>query len=119
MALELVIEGDQRGRTIGYPTANFRASDTLSPGFGVYAVRVTLSDQRGFMGVMNYGSRPTVDGSQNLFEVYLFDFSEDLYGHNSEVELVTKLRDEKKFEGLDALVTQIQNDVNAAREILG
>ena len=113
-----VIQGDKRGRTIGFPTANFQASKTLSPARGVYAVRISLADDRRFTGVMNFGSRPTVDGGQELFEVHLFDFDEDLYGQTLKVELVRKIRDEQKFEGLDALVAQIQSDAQNAREIL-
>jgi len=114
----IVIQGDQRGRTLGFPTANFREPPTVTPSFGVYAVQVSLDRGRRYDGVMNYGSRPTVQGTENLFEAHIFDFDEDIYGQKIRVELKKKIRDEKKFESLDALVEQIGQDVLAARESL-
>jgi riboflavin kinase/FMN adenylyltransferase len=114
----IVIQGDQRGRTLGFPTANFREALTVTPSFGVYAVRVSLNNGSRYDGVMNYGSRPTVSGGEKLFEAHIFDFDEDIYGETIRVELRNKIRDEKKFESLDALVEQITHDVLAARELL-
>lgn len=114
-----VIEGDKRGRTLGFPTANFLSPKTISPARGVYAVRIELQDERVFDGVMNFGARPTVDGGQELFEAHLFDFEGDLYGKEISVELLHRIRAEQKFDDLNALVAQIQRDANKARELLG
>jgi len=114
----VVIKGDQRGRTVGFPTANFQAPNTITPSLGVYAVHVCLADGRRRKGVMNYGSRPTVDGSRKLFEAHIFDFDEDIYGQNIEIQIFEKIRDEKKFSGVDELVAQIRQDADQAREML-
>lgn len=112
--------GDQIGRTIDFPTANLLLKRLVSPVKGVYAVDFTVlgqgaqSTQR-FNGVANVGSRPTVKGTQVRLETHVFDFSGDLYGQRVSVILRHKIRDEKKFAGLDALRAQIAKDVEAAR----
>jgi riboflavin kinase/FMN adenylyltransferase len=109
-----VEEGDRRGRTIGFPTANIALGDHLRPAPGVYAVEV-----EGFgAGVANLGWRPTVQGRDLRFEVHLFDFAGDLYGRTLQVALVAYLRGEQKFAGLDALKAQIAEDASRARELL-
>jgi len=108
--------GDQRGRTIGFPTANISLGDYCRPQFGVYAVRFNVNGCR-YDGVANVGIRPTVDGITERLEVHIFDFSEDVYGEVAEVEFVAFLRPEQKFNGLDALKAQIGQDVFAAREV--
>ena len=113
-----VIKGDQRGRTVGFPTANFQAPVTMTPPYGVYAVYVVLPDGRRMPGVMNYGSRPTVDGHSELFEAHIFDFEETIYGEHIEVELHARIREEQKFSGVDELIQQIAADAKSAREIL-
>jgi len=112
-----VEQGDQRGRTIGFPTANVALGEHLRPRFGVYAVRA-LVDGRWRDGVANLGRRPTVGKLQENFEVHLFDFAGDLYGQVLRVAIVDFIRPEMKFSGLDALKAQIANDCQAARGIL-
>lgn len=112
-----VLKGKQLGRTIGSPTANIALKRVKSPLHGVYAVRVTGGGLSDAPGVANVGVRPTVnDGTLANLEVHLFDFDGDLYGERLDVEFVIKLRDEKKFESLDALKAAIAVDQQAARE---
>ena len=111
-----VLKGKQLGRTIGSPTANIALKRVKSPLHGVYAVRVSGSGLSNVAGVANVGVRPTVnDGTLANLEVHLFDFDGDLYGERLSVEFMTKLRDEKKFESLDALKAAIAADQQAAR----
>lgn len=110
-------KGDQRGRTIGFPTANVALGEHLRPRFGVYAVRA-LVNGKWLAGVANLGKRPTVGKLQENFEVHLFDFAGDLYGQVLRVQLVDFIRPEMKFSGLDALKAQIAADGQAARRIL-
>jgi riboflavin kinase/FMN adenylyltransferase len=116
--LEPVARGEQRGRTLGFPTLNQVPGDPLPIPHGVYAVRAGVGEAR-FGGVANYGLRPTVGGQTAVLETYLFGFSGDLYGHLVEVFPVQKLRDERKFATLEALKAQIALDVAAARTALG
>jgi riboflavin kinase/FMN adenylyltransferase len=109
--------GDQRGRTIGFPTANVALGEHLRPRFGVYAVRA-LVDDTWRDAVANLGRRPTFGKLQENFEVHLFDFSGDLYGKTLRVALVDFIRPEMKFAGLDQLKAQIAADGQAARQIL-
>jgi len=116
----LVVRGFQRGRTIGFPTANLATPTEALPADGVYAVRVRLLDTPGdstHPGVMNLGSRPTLRAGRSL-EVHLLDWSGDLYGRTLRVEFVTRLREERRFEHLDALKAQIALDAEAARAAL-
>jgi riboflavin kinase/FMN adenylyltransferase len=113
----VVEQGDQRGRTIGFPTANVALGEHLRPRFGVYAVRA-LVDGQWRNGVANLGKRPTVGKLQENFEVHLFDFSRDLYGQVLRVALIDFIRPEMKFSGLDALKAQIAADGEAARRLL-
>lgn len=111
-----VLKGKQLGRTIGSPTANIALKRVKSPLHGVYAVRVSGSGLSNVAGVANVGVRPTVnDGTLANLEVHLFDFDGDLYGERLSVEFMTRLRDEKKFESLDALKAAIAADQQAAR----
>lgn len=114
-----VQHGDKVGRTIGYPTANIDMGSYLRPAYGIYAVRARLADGRVVDGAANIGIRPTFDPPKELLEVFLFDFAENLYGQTIEVELIAYLRPEAKFDGLDALVTQMDADCAAARVVLG
>ncbi len=111
-----VAHGDERGRAIGFPTANLNLHRRVSPLHGVYAVMVYgLGEPRS--GVANIGNRPTVDGDdRHLLEVHLFDFSRNIYGKHLEVEFCKKLRPEQRFESLEQLGQQIKLDVAAARE---
>jgi len=109
--------GDQRGRTIGFPTANVALGEHIRPRFGVYAVRA-LVDGKWRDAVANLGRRPTFGKLQENFEVHLFDFAGDLYGQTLRVALVDFIRPEMKFAGLDQLKAQIAADGQAARTIL-
>ena len=113
-----VVKGDQLGRTIGYPTANLEIADQekLIPGNGVYAVDVLVNDMKR-KGMMNIGFRPTVGGVFRKIEVNIFDFTEDIYDQRLTVFLKSKLREEKKFNSLDALKIQLGNDALAAKAI--
>ena len=113
--------GNQLGRTLGFPTANIHLRERVSPVAGIFAVRVGLGESEcSWPGVASLGVRPTVNQvSQPLLEVHLFDFEGDLYGRRMAVEFVAKLRDERKFDGLDALKAQMDHDARSAREILG
>jgi riboflavin kinase/FMN adenylyltransferase len=116
-----VEQGDQRGRTIGFPTANLSLGDYLRPAAGVYAVRVAVEGAGPVEwrpGVANLGKRPTFGGEDLRLEVHLFDFAGDLYGKHLRVALVDFLRPERKFAGLDALKAQIAEDAERARRIL-
>jgi riboflavin kinase/FMN adenylyltransferase len=113
----VVEQGDQRGRTIGFPTANVALGEHLRPRFGVYAVRALVDDQWRD-AVANLGKRPTVGKLQENFEVHLFDFTGDLYGKTLRVALVDFIRPEMKFSGLDQLKAQIAADGQSARQIL-
>lgn len=107
----IVMKGKQLGRTIGYPTANIAVLDPvkLIPADGVYAVEVFFNN-KWYGGMLNAGYRPTVDGKTHSIEVHIFDFNEDLYGKNITVRFVDKLRDEIKFNGIDALKNQLEKD---------
>ena len=115
----VVMHGEKRGRTIGFPTANFHLEGQIAPRFGVYAVRVNIvGTPQWHHGVANFGRTPTTGERTPLFEVHLLDFDGDLYGKRIEVGLQAFLRSEQKFDGLDALVAQIGRDAEEARHIL-
>ena len=114
-----VVHGRKLGRELGYPTANVRLGRRLSPVTGIFAVWVHGVGDRPMPGVASLGVRPTVDGVEPLLEAHLFDFDGYLYGRRIEVDFVAKLRDEIKFDGLDALVVQMDADAAQARRILG
>ncbi len=113
-----VIHGDKRGRIIGVPTANIALGDYMRPAFGVYATRTRLPDGRVFDGVASLGVRPMFRTEEPLLEVWLFDFSGDLYGQIIETELVAFLRPEMNFDSLDALKARIDRDAADARAAL-
>ena len=113
-----VEQGDKRGRVLGFPTANLPYKNYLHPKKGVYAVRAGIdrgADTIWQDGVANFGSRPTFDKKDILLEVHLLDGRIDLYGRHLRVALVDYIRDERKFDGLDALKAQISKDSDAAR----
>jgi riboflavin kinase / FMN adenylyltransferase len=113
-----VVPGRRLGRTLGFPTANLRLMRRKSPVWGILAVRVHGIEARPLPGVASLGTRPTVDGIEPLLEAHVFDFSGDLYGRSIEVEFVAKLRDEIKFDSLDALMVQMKVDGARARDLL-
>jgi riboflavin kinase / FMN adenylyltransferase len=117
----VVIEGNKLGRTIGYPTANLQMDnpDKLVPGNGVYAVNCQLEgESRMLKGMMNIGTRPTVDGLNRMIEVNIFDFDEEIYGRHLKVWLKHHLRNEIKFSGIDALKEQLHKDKVKSVEVL-
>jgi riboflavin kinase/FMN adenylyltransferase len=114
----VVMSGDQRGRQIGFPTANVDPGDYLMPLLGVYAVWVGIVDGEKTdwrRGVVNVGRRPTFDGESVTVEVNLFDFEGDLYGRTLRVAFADFIRPEMKFDGIDAIRAQIAADCDAAR----
>lgn len=110
--------GQQRGRSIGFPTANVYLYRRFSPIKGVFAVRVHGIDPKAVAGVANLGTRPTVGGRQLLLEIHLFDFDQSLYGNYVEVEFISRLRDERLFASFSELREQIQQDVLLAKTLL-
>jgi riboflavin kinase/FMN adenylyltransferase len=118
-AIRVIVQrGDARGRALGYPTANLELGDYQRPKYGIYAVRVTLEDGSEHPGVASLGVRPTFDPPQELLEAHLLDFDGDLYGRRIEVALHGFIRDEKKFDGIDALVAEMRDDEAQARKLL-
>ena len=115
-----VIEGDKRGRQIGFPTANIMMNNLIKPDFGVYAVRINYNNET-FNGIANFGVRPTFDETKSLpiLEVHLFNFSDNLYGKEIVISFVDFIRKEKKFNDLESLKSQIQLDINVAKDLLG
>ena len=114
-----VIEGNQLGRTLGYPTANIaiKNHEKLIPGNGVYAVKIKIGEDC-FKGMMNIGFRPTVDGSRLAIEVNIFDFDRDIYHTKIRVYVKYFLRAEQKFSGLNALKAQLARDKEMATQKL-
>jgi riboflavin kinase/FMN adenylyltransferase len=106
-----VVKGKQLGRTIGFPTANIQIDEEykLIPKNGVYIVKSTISDKT-YFGMMNIGTRPTVDGKNLTIEVYFFDFEKDIYDTSITVSILDRIRDEKKFDSFDDLKKQIEKD---------
>ncbi|MDP9082333.1 MAG: bifunctional riboflavin kinase/FAD synthetase [Pseudomonadota bacterium] len=113
-----VVHGSKLGRTLGFPTANLRLRRRKSPVWGISAVWIYGIGSGRRPGVASLGTRPTVHGTEPLLEVHVFDFSGDLYGCSMEVEFVAKLRDEVKFDSVDAMMRQMQIDGAQARDLL-
>ena len=112
-----VVRGRQLGRTLGFPTANLRFP--RKPALqGIYATRVHGIGDAPMASVSSFGTRPTVDGVEPLLEAHLFDFDGDLYGRHIDVEFVARLRDEEKFDSLEALTAQMRQDADNARTLL-
>ncbi len=105
------------GKLLGFPTANVRLYDELCPKTGVYAVIVELSEKR-YKGVANIGYSPTFDDCIYTVEVHILDFNADIYGHRIRINFIDRIRDEKKFSGIEELSKQIQRDVEKARCIV-
>ncbi len=115
-----VIGGYKKGRTIGFPTANlwFENKEKIIPAVGVYAVRVYLKSHA-YIGMMNIGYRPTFSASNELsMEVHIIDFDEDIYDQKVKVECVYRIRDEKKFSGLEELIEQLKKDRDTVSNLL-
>ena len=112
-----VIHGEKRGRDLGYPTANIRLDKNCGLKHGIYAVRVGKGDRR-LEGVASFGRRPTFDNGAPLLEIFLFDFDGDLYGQSLDVAFIAFIRDELKFDSIEALIRQMDDDSKRARERL-
>jgi riboflavin kinase/FMN adenylyltransferase len=114
-----VVGGDRLGRRWGFPTANLRLGRRRPPMDGIFAVRVRgVEAGRALGGVASLGTRPTVGGAVPLLEAHVFDFAGDLYGREIEVEFVARLRDELRFDDVDAMVAQMHRDAEQARAVL-
>ncbi|MBF6569225.1 MAG: bifunctional riboflavin kinase/FAD synthetase [Candidatus Binataceae bacterium] len=113
----IVVRGRERGRQMGFPTANLRSETECIPPDGVYAIRVILADGE-YPAVTNIGVRPTFNEPERTIEAHIFDFARDLYGQRIRLEFVERIRSERKFESSQALASQIAADLNRAREIL-
>ena len=113
-----VRRGQQLGRRLGYPTANLALHRKVVPLWGVFAVRVSGAGLVDHPAVASLGTRPTIDGTEPLLEVHVFDHDGDLYGRYLDVDFVRRLRDERRFESLDSLVEQMHRDAAEARELL-
>jgi len=111
-----VVHGEKLGRQLGYPTANIFLHRKASPLQGIFVVEVYGLDGEPLPGVASLGTRPTVDGKRVLLEVYLLDFERDIYGRHIQVSFLHKLRDELKFDSLEALKDKIAEDVQQTRE---
>lgn len=107
----LVIKGEGRGRQLGFPTINLDIANlNLELGFGVYATNVNV-EGKSYLGAMHYGPRGTFADLKPVMEIYLLDFSGDIYGAVVEVEIIKKNRDVKKFASKEELIQQIEDDV--------
>lgn len=113
----VVVHGDARGRELGYPTANLETQNELLPAYGIYAT-IAVVDHVFYPAVTSVGIRPTIGDNRVLVETYLLDASMDLYGKTMRVAFVRWLREERKFDSLDLLTTQIGADCEAARQVL-
>jgi riboflavin kinase/FMN adenylyltransferase len=112
-----VVHGEKRGRDLGYPTANMRLDPNCALRHGIYAVRVGRGEQR-YEGVASFGRRPTFDNGAPLLEAFLFDFKGDLYGAVLDVAFIGFIREEAKFDGVDALIRQMDDDSLKAKAAL-
>ncbi len=113
-----VIKGDQRGRTIGIPTANFEYPlNTITIPYGVYAVE-TIIEGNTYFGIVNFGIRPTFNKDKPIVEAYLFDFDKDIYDKDIEILFHKQIRQEKKFNDIKELLNQINIDIAEAKKIL-
>lgn len=114
-----VRRGAQLGRKLGFPTANLALHRKVVPLWGVFAVRVSGAGLADHPAVVSLGTRPTINGTEPLLEVHVFDFDGDLYGRYLDVDFIRRLRDERRFPTIDALVEQMHRDAAAARAALG
>ena len=110
-----VIEGDKKARKINFPTANIIPGKHILPRKGVYCVEVCI-DNENYLGVSNFGKRPTVDGSKLLLETHIFNFNKEIYGNELTVRFLTFIRPEQKFANFDELAKQIKKDIETAKK---
>jgi riboflavin kinase/FMN adenylyltransferase len=114
-----VQRGERLGRKLGFPTANLALHRNVIPLWGIFAVRVGGAGLDSHPAVASLGTRPTIDGTVPLLEVHLFDFDGELYGRTLDVDFIARLRDEERFDSLEALVEQMHRDAAQARRTLG
>jgi riboflavin kinase/FMN adenylyltransferase len=112
-----VVGGAKRGEGLGFPTANIPLPQGTSLGHGIYAVRTTIEGKR-YDGAAYLGTRPTYDDGMPVLEVFLFDFDDDLYGRDIDVEFIDFIRPDRRFDGIEALKVQMAKDCDKSREIL-
>lgn len=114
-----VIKGDQRGRELGYPTANMQLGAAIHPAYGIYAARVKIMGEEEWLNAaINIGIRPMFEVPVAQVESHILDFNRDIYGQTLRVQLVKRLRGEAKFDSLQALIKQIDEDCHNARKVL-
>lgn len=114
-----VIKGDQRGRELGFPTANFSLGETIHPAYGVYAARVNIEGEQEWRGAaVNIGIRPMFEIPEAEVESYIFDFNREIYGKTLRVRPVRRLRSEAKFNSIEELKVQMQDDCEKVRKVL-
>jgi len=113
-----VVHGEKRGRDLGFPTANMRLDPNCALRHGIYAVRIQGKNGQRRDGVASFGRRPTFDNGAPLLETFVFDFAGDLYGDVLDVAFIAYIRDEAKFDGVDALIRQMDDDAARARAAL-
>jgi riboflavin kinase / FMN adenylyltransferase len=113
----VVIHGRERGRTIGFPTANLELRTECIPPDGVYATRIVLPDGT-YASITNIGMRPTFSEPTRTFEAHIFDFNRDIYGQEVKLEMIERIRPERKFASGQELAAQIAADLKRAKEIL-
>jgi riboflavin kinase/FMN adenylyltransferase len=112
-----VTEGEKRGRQIGYPTANLDTDWDILPKTGVYATRAYIDGNK-LDSITNIGYRPTFGSHKLLIETHIFDFNSDIYGKRLRLEFIERIRDEKRFESVDALASEIRKDVEKVKDVL-
>jgi len=111
----LIVEGDKRAREINFPTANVIPGKHILPRKGVYCVEAFIKNQK-YLGISNFGERPTVDGSKLLLETHIFNFNKEIYGNELTVRFLTFIRPEQKFANFDELAKQIKKDIETAKK---
>ena len=111
----LVVEGDKRARQINFPTANVIPDKHILPKKGVYCVEVFIQNET-YLGISNFGERPTVNGSKLLLETHIFNFNKEIYGNDLTVRFLTFIRPEQKFANFDELTKQIKKDIETAKK---
>ena len=112
-----IIEGQKKAREINFPTANMEPGNHILPKKGVYCVEV-IYDSKKYLGISNFGIRPTIDGSKLLLETHIFNFNEEIYGKELTVRFLTFIRPEQKFGNFRLLTEQIKKDIEAAKDYL-
>ena len=114
----IIIQGDKRARKINFPTANMYPGNHIMPRKGVYIVEVYLNDKK-YLGISNFGERPTVDGSKLLLETHIFNFNQEIYGNDLTVQFLAFIRPEQKFVNFGELTNQIKKDIEIAKNYHG